>query len=266
MTVPTINRWDWLFASMTLATLVSVVHWMLLYPWRRASSDTSLSHRILTSPWLIHPLRLAYAVGLPAAALLWQGTLTTRGLGLQPLPEIVVAHNAAATGTAEVEGNLAWNDWARDVGWFAAVAASTALIVVLGDVGARRWSTRSSLDTHHNVGVALREAVYHQVHWAFYREPFVMLWGFGLGSWLGALPVLVETVLNPMVWQGIQTHGARYGRCLLGRVGLFAAGTLLFLLTQNLWLLILMDGLVSAFVLSPYPSPGVQRRPDLAQS
>jgi hypothetical protein len=80
------------------------------------------------------------------------------------------------------------------------------------------------------------------VHWAFYREPFVLLWGLSLGTWAGLLPVAFEAGINPARWDDLRVPP--HGRDLLIRVGLAIVGALLFLETQNLWLAILMDAVV----------------------
>jgi hypothetical protein len=243
MTSPALSRWDWLLASVTLGTLGSLIHWALLFSFRRRSEELKDFPRdLLTSPWIIHPLRLIYAVGIPAAAFLWQRTLTTRGLGLQPLPGILIRQDTS------LASESLWRDWARDLGWTIIVAVSTTLLVAIGDHSAQRLSAPHP-KRRRNLGVALREAVYHQVHWAFYREPFVINWGMASGSWLGALLVVGETLLNPMVWQGVRNQGETYARTLLVRAGLLVASTLLYLQTQNLWLGIVMDALLGWILL-----------------
>jgi len=87
--------------------------------------------------------------------------------------------------------------------------------------------------------VALREAIYHQAHWAFYREPFVLLLGVGLGTWAGLIPVAAEALVNPARWTDLQSPAR--GRDLLIRVGLAVLSALLFIQTQNIWLAILAD-------------------------
>ncbi|MGC9347803.1 MAG: hypothetical protein ACP5JG_06670 [Anaerolineae bacterium] len=253
MTWPGLSRWDWLLASVTLGTLASLIQWALLFSLRPSDEETRPAQKhkgfvrtLLTSPWLIHPLRLLYAVGIPAAAFLWQRTLTTRGLGLQPLPGLLTRRDTAAVWES------LWRDWARDLGWTVTLTASTAALVMIGDHNARRLSAPQPTPSR-NLGVALREAVYHQVHWGFYREPFVITWGTAAGSWLGALAVLAEALLNPMVWQRVRSQGQSYVRMLVVRGGLLVTGTLLYLQTQNLWLAIVMDAVLGWLLLPPLP-------------
>ncbi len=240
MTQVRLGRWDWLLVSVALNTLAALVHWVVA---QRASSarETSLWRAVrdaLESPWLAQPIRLIYGVGLPAAVLFWQRALTTHGLGLQGLPGARDGIGAATTTLAR------WHDWARDIGWAVAIGAVTGLVIFLGDRAAERYRATELPPQRHDPATSLREAVYHQVHWAFYREPFVILYGVGLGSWLGALPVLLETLLNPLLWETVHTGGPHHTRAVLVRGALFVAGVMTYLKTGNLWVAIAMDMLL----------------------
>ncbi len=180
---------------------------------------------VLENPWFIQPLRLLYAVGIPAAAFLWRGVLTTSGLGLQQFFWIDNQAFDMAPGS--------WDNWVRDIGWTCAMAFGFWLLVIIAD-----HTTRSRV-TQRRPDVALREAIYHQAHWAFYREPFVLLLGVGLGTWAGLIPVAAEALVNPARWTDLQSPAR--GRDLLIRVGLAVLSALLFIQTQNIWLAILAD-------------------------
>jgi hypothetical protein len=193
-----------------------------------------------------------YAVGIPMAALTWQGALTPRGLGLKSFPLMPTLQSSSER-------------WGDDIGWFALLTTTTLTVIILGD-----WSARAKGTGHpetHKGGVfpnafpgglsdAAIEAVVHQAHWAFYREPFVVNWGLELGSWLGVMPVLLETVVNLMFWERIETDGNNRGymRQMLIRGGLLAASTHLYLKTQSLWLAILMDIVVGWLLLPSSPA------------
>ncbi|MGC9469531.1 MAG: hypothetical protein ACP5HS_13125 [Anaerolineae bacterium] len=228
------SRWDWLLASVVVATLASMLHWSVRRQAELQGSFWSSLQRFIENPWVLHSARLIYAIGFPAVLLFWQRALTSRGLGLQPLPFLRtdVSLPDAGPGT--------WLDWAKDIGWAVLIVGVTAAAFALGG---RRSRTEAQDPPARSVDplIALREAVYHQVHWAFYREPFVL--GFGLvpGSWLGSLPVLLETVINPMFWESSPEGDALRRRQLLIRAALFVAGTQVFLTTQNLWLTIAAD-------------------------
>ena len=260
-----INRWDWLLGSIILATLVSLIQWLLHYLTgaagkRRSADDVGFrllsTHvlRTIESPWITYPLRLVYAIGIPAAALFWQGALTARGLGLQTMMPVTLALQGADNITQGVAPGQAWGD---DLNWLVVVAGVTAFVMAAGSRIARQLDPPSATGKR-NLGVAILEAVYHEVHWAFYREPFVHTWGIGLGSWLGVLPVLLETGVSLMFWERLHTLREAYQRQKLVRAGLFVASTQLYLLTQNLWLAIALDALVGWLVLRWIDRPTVR--------
>ncbi len=228
-----LERWVWLNVSLVIALLASALRWFLERPHlreQRRTNPSPTSYRaVWEMPWIIHPLRLLYAVGIPALALLWRGVLTPSGLGLKPF------FWTAAQTLSTLSGS--WDSWVRDLGWTCAFAGGFWVLVALADRTAKRLSPPR--ETRHSLSAALREAVYHQVHWAFYREPFVLLFGVGMGAWLGLVPVAGEALLNPARWTELQSPPR--GRDLLIRVGLAVLSAMLFIQTQNLWLMLLAD-------------------------
>ena len=220
--LPIIERWTWLVGSLGIAIVVSAVLWIIGE--RRARAGQPPRHPLLTSPWLVHSLRLLYAIGIPTAALLWRGALTLSGLGLQPLKD-----------------NLP--DWLRDLGWVTLIGGITCVVVFSGErLVQKRGRTGTALTIRRAPGQALIEAAYHQVHWSFYREPFVLISGVGLGAWLGLLPVLAEAAVNPQRWIDLQ-HPTT-GRNLLVRAAFAVTSALIFLQTQNLWLALAADAVL----------------------
>ena len=259
-----VDRWDWLLLSIVLATLSALIHWLLHYVTRTARKSNAPGDiwlraqfarvlRTIESPWVTYPMRLIYAIGIPAAALFWQGALTARGLGLQPMLAATLAQPGANDITQSASPGAAWRD---DLSWLFVVAGVTALVMTAGSRVARQLAPQSTAGKR-NLGAAVLEAVYHQVHWAFYREPFVYSWGIGLGSWLGTLPVLLEAGVNLVFWERLHTRGAGYQRQTLVRAGLFVASTQLYLLTQNLWLAIALDALVGWLALRWRDQPAI---------
>lgn len=218
----------WLAGSMVAAVLAAWGAWILrrtddaerpwLARWRNWPGR----------PWVIQTIRILYAVGIPAAALLWRGILTERGLGIQSFPWSQTIAPASMPAS--------YRNWALDLGWTLLIATGAAMIIVLGE---RHQLSPHPPEIHHDLGLALREAIYHEIHWAFYREPFVLLRGTAVGAWAGLIPVLLEAVLNPMRWGDL--HSPARGRDLLVRALLAVVSVLIFLQTQNLWVALLAD-------------------------
>ncbi len=219
------ERWVWLIGSIILGVFASWMYWLFLTPHEKATSWSIQWQRWPGHEWVEQGMRLLYALGIPAAALLWRGALTERGLGLQPL--------LLLSETADIAAQRAnWRDWLLDISWTLGIALATGLIFGLGAYQQRNQHQRNG-SVRHDVGRSVREAVYHESHWAFYREPFVLLWGRAIGSWAGLLPALIEMLLNPQRWDELHTHDR--GRDLLLRGALAVMSALIFLQTQNSW-------------------------------
>lgn len=225
------ERWLWLAGSLCIATLAIAIRWILERP-RPTPTDVEENRRpfILATPWIVQSLRMLYAVGIPAMALFWRGALTPSGLGLQPF---FWTNNA----TLDVARG-GWDNWVHDIGWTCAWACGLWLLVVIGDYAVKRCAMHGPT-TQHNLSLALREAVYHQAHWAFYREPFVLLWGIELGAWAGLIPVAAEALVNPARWTDLQSPSR--GRDLLIRAGLAVMSATLYIQTQNIWPMLIAD-------------------------
>lgn len=223
-----LERWFWLTISLAIAIFAILVRWILERPGSRYAADFRAWQRKPGAVWAIQSARLIYALGIPTLALLWRGALTARGLGLQAAPW---------------RGGLVnWEDWMRDLGWAIFLGAGLWLLVRLSDVMIYRQMGVAADHPRREWSTALREAIYHQAHWAFYREPFVLLWGLSLGTWAGLLPVAFEAGINPVRWEDLRSPTR--GRALVIRAGLAIVGALLFLETQNLWVAILVDAVV----------------------
>ncbi|MEA3309279.1 MAG: hypothetical protein U9Q70_07190 [Chloroflexota bacterium] len=219
------ERWFWLGVSMALAVLAAWIKWLLLPITGEQVTWRQRWQRWAGRPWVRELARLSYYLGLPAVVLLWRGALTERGLGLQSLP---TAAHTVANGT----------DWMRDLGWAGGMGLVAAAIVFLS----RRQIMRlrpTQPTRRRDMGVAFREASCQESHWAFYRAPFVLLWGTEIGSWAGLLPLLIENILSPLTWEELATPGR--GRDLWLNVTLLITSTLLYLQTQNFWCALLVD-------------------------
>ncbi len=233
-TAALLERWLWLAISLILALFAIAIRWIAERPESRFREAVATWERDPRIVWAVHTLRLLYAVGLPAFVLLGRGALTERGLGLVPLP--LGWHDDPARAQA------LWLTWTRGIGRTCALMAVGWLIFRAAGHTLRR-AAGVTFTVRHDLPAALREAVYHQVHWAFYREPFALLWGTARGAWLGLIPVTLEAALNPKRWEELRSP--HRNRDLLVRVGLAVLGVLLYIQTQNLWLAILADTLLS---------------------
>ncbi len=247
---PTSARWDWLLLAVLTATLASLARWAIAQPAVARSRYGPTLDALVHSSWLTHPLRLLHAVGIPACALYWQHALSAKGLGLKPLPNIVLARDAAIQ---QAPGLVTW---LYDFGALGILTIAFAGLVLLGDRTSRR-SRVSSLapGEPRSWTVAVRESIIHQVRWAFYREPFVFAWGFTLGSWLGALPVILEALVSPTFWRSLGPGNAAGARATVIRAGLLVVSTLTYLATQNIWLAIL-GNIVLEWLVAPNTASG----------
>jgi hypothetical protein len=256
------EAWLWLGGSLLLAGLWTNLAW-LCSPWveagRSPDDSESLAERIVVqlanwsfAPALFQGLRLLYYVGLPFAALFWGcDALVSRPFGLQRLALPIPGALAES-----VSINANWLDWAYDIGWAAALGLSSwALLLVAGCVrrraladtgGPRPGGRASGWET-------LREALYHEVHWAFYRNAPVVALGSYWGAWAGLTLAALEALANPAWRKGLGTP--ERSAALLLRAALAVVSTLLFLRTQNLWLAILLHWGVTSGLRSLYPAP-----------
>ena len=216
------ERWLWLTLSFGLALLSSGIQ----LGGETLGKGPRPSNLRPFKTVVYQPLRLIYAVGLPAAALFWRGAFTERGLGLKPFPG-PHTHNLTLD-------PISWENWAGDIGW----AFTLGILAWLVLYNTQRTPPAPATITH-RPGIALRDALFHQVHWAFYRETFVLTWGLGWGVWLGLLPAALEALINPACWNDWQSTA--HARNLSIRIGLAIIGAMLYLQTQNLWLAILVD-------------------------
>ncbi|MBN2005256.1 MAG: hypothetical protein JXA21_18000 [Anaerolineae bacterium] len=216
------ERWLWLVVSFGIALLATGVRLAQDLVNKRDPFSVRAHPTNPQPAWLIQSLRMLYAVGIPALALLWRGALTESGLGLKPI-------HWAATDASN------WTAWISDAGWACTLALGTGLILWLGNF--TRAQTPPKIQ--HRADIALREAVFHQAHWAFYREPFVLLWGVKVGAWLGLILIAFEAIVNPIHWNELRLPSR--GRNLLIRTGIAIMSVMIYIQTQNLWVAILAD-------------------------
>ncbi len=228
--------WLWLSGSLFLAAF-----WANL-AWFSRQSRSGIVDEFVTpliawrfSPWLLQLLRLLYYIGVPFAALLWgHDAVVGRLLGLQHLD--LPALSDEATGAAVTTN---WLDWAYDVGWAAVLGIGVWALLAL-----TWWTYRRALITADEGGavagtsvsgwVLLREAAYHEVHWAFYRNAPTLAWSAYWGVWGGLALVALEATLNPAWRKGLADPQQAPAQLLRGTLAVVSG--VLSLLTQNLWL------------------------------
>jgi hypothetical protein len=256
------EAWLWLAGSFLVALLWTNLSY-LFAPWVEeegaAETSGSLAERIVRyvggaplSPSLFQILRILYYLGIPAAALFWgRDAVVARFLGLQPL--LIPDASGGAQG-ADVAAN--WAAWLHDLGWAAAVTAASGGLLALASLTQRvalsTVETEEARDGRVPPSVAAREALYHEVHWAFYRNAPIVTFGPYWGSWIGLLLIGVQAAANPRWRQSLGDPGAAWPA--LRRAAMAVVSTVLFLHTQNLWLAFLVHGLLLWTVSGPYHS------------
>jgi len=237
--------WSWLGGSLLTAAISANLIWFF----HRSRSETliSLAARVESSPfspWLFQILHLLYYLGVPFAALVWgHDAIVGLILGLKrlylPVPESNVLGTDIATN---------WSNWAQDIGWGVAIGVGSWVLLALG-----WWAYRRVLATAGEQStiarepgsswLLLREATYHEVHWAFYRNAPALAVGTYWGAWIGLALVMIEASLNPAWRRGLADPQQAPGQLMRGALGIVS--TILFLLTQNLWLALIVHWGVS---------------------
>lgn len=207
---PDQERLVWLGASLLLHVLGSLLAWML--------SATRVWRPLRR--FAVGPLRFAYFVGLPYAALL-SGAVTLQALGI--------------VGTAQAE----------HPGMAAAVALAGAVLITVWQYHLHR-ATRPlepAAESPRPPGPSTRrwdwvfeliDAGYQEAHWAFYRGlPILLLQSVYAGAFVGLALILVEMLSDPATRYGLATppHAERFA--LAG--SLAVVSTVLFVLTGTSW-------------------------------
>jgi hypothetical protein len=256
------EAWFWLAGSLLLAGLWTNLAW-LFSPWVEAARSPddaeSLAETIVVqlanwrySPLLYQGLRLVYYVGLPFAALfLGYDAVVGRFFGMQRL---ALPTAGALQGSAAIDAN--WLDWAHDIGWAVALGLGSWALLLAGGWVHRRalaGADRPRPDDRASGWETFREALYHEIHWAFYRSAPIVIFGLYWGSWTGLMLAALEALANP-VWRRGLREPEKVATLLL-RAALAVVSSLLFLRAQNLWLAILLHWGVTSGLRSLYPQP-----------
>ncbi|TFG71492.1 MAG: hypothetical protein E4H27_04495, partial [Anaerolineales bacterium] len=228
MNEPILDRVIWLVFSVGLAILSAVTLAYVEQIAQRVPSDKKWWYFLL-NPWLNHSLRFVYAICIPAIALFAQGALTYRGLGFKPFPWMPFVSGSGDK----------WLVWLNDSETMFLILFLTGLVLAYGlqSSGGNRSEHKPNIGT--SLITASRESLIDQIHWAFYRELCVTFWGVALGSWIVMVPLSIELLLNPATWTKVKNVQGRTS--LIAHSGILFASTILFIQTQNLWLMLMLE-------------------------
>ena len=233
------ERWLWLGGSFLLAVLSANLAWLFRkYHLGKIGDLVSRLSAWSFSPWLLQFLRLLYYVGVPSAALMGRRVIVEQYLGLSGGTEAIASETAK------------WTHCVRSLGWAAVLGIGTWSLLSLGWWGYRRasLSVANVADVADRgqvfaadvpVWVLLREAIYHEVHWAFYRNaPIVAFHERGgdvyWGIWIGLAIVALEAILNPAWRKGLADPQKAPAQLMRG--ALAVVSSVLFWEMPNLWL------------------------------
>ncbi len=208
---PDQERLAWLGISLLLYLLGSLVAWGL----------STVRFWPLLRSTLVGPLRFAYFVGLPYAALL-SGVITLKSLGLVGVAQAEHLELGVAVGLGGGTLVVFW--------WWHLRRAVRHLGAATGSISrsippARRWDW----------AFGLIHAGYQQAHWAFYRALLILLLGDPYaGAFVGLALVCAEMLADPATRYGLATPP--YAERFALTSSLAVISTVLFVLTGTSWL------------------------------
>jgi hypothetical protein len=163
-------------------------------------------------------------VGIPFVALI---------TGAAGLDLMAMGADVSVAGADRIAG-FTFLDWVRGIGISIAVVVSILLVLWLGNRNAphgQPWG----------VGwLGLREAIYNEVHWTFYRAtPTLWLNDPYWGVIVGAALVLLEWASHPDAREWLQSIEGRQFVTL--RLACLLSSSFLYLAAHNLWLMIVVN-------------------------
>jgi hypothetical protein len=174
--------------------------------------------------WLLESVRFLYYIGIPYAALL-RGVVLPRLMGLTHL------------------------DWVKGIGLGIVLGGGTFLLLALiwwwyaRAIDALPFAARREQETSlefagsANGWILLREVIYLETHWAFYRSAAILLLdNHYAGVFLGFLLVTLEWSINPAWRTDLSLPWRSVG--VLVRWSMAFVMAIIFLFIRNLWLLV----------------------------
>jgi hypothetical protein len=208
-----------LIAYMLATNLTWTIRWIL---YDRQGQLIAL----MQSWWLdglVQGIRLFYYVIIPYIAVRW-GVLNLRNVGLAwILDPVALRQVVIGAGGLTILLMLTWAHYA---------CSQRGLSHPTGE----SWLT-SNFAQNLPLGwaVILREAIFAQAHWAFYRGGFtLLLQNIELGSWLALVVILLEGYLNPWLRHDLKQVGR--AEPILLRAQFAVVSTALILIGGSTWL------------------------------
>jgi hypothetical protein len=188
---------------------------------------------------------------VPFAALTLGGgdIVVGRWMGLQPL---MTFRSILGEPVSAAEIVVSRADWVQDLGWATGLGGATWVVMALGWRFAQNAASGPpKVEWEAPFRWSFLEAIFHEVHWAFYRNvPIVALALYGdvpngvyWGAWAGMALVVIEMALDPRWMTGLMAP--EQAPRSFARAGLVVLSVVLFLKTQNLWLAILVHWAVT---------------------
>jgi hypothetical protein len=208
----------WTLASMTVAVLVILFVGPAQLGRLRALKGGRLLEQLA---------RLIYFIGVPYAALL-TGSIAPIDMGLTGVSGSILGWSPA--------------EWLR--GLSTAFTLGAIVLLPIGLAGRQIARTGRPLGTDdRSAGVVIVEALYSEIHWAFYRAaPLILLRDVYTAVIFGALLVGVEWTVE-LIRNGLSPSPEERQRWLRRGV-LLALSAALFALTRNVWLAIVLHMLL----------------------
>ena len=190
----------------------------------------------LRPDWLVQAGRLIYYVLFPYLLLLRGAGLLAAALGLLgPAP---LSHSLLGWSTGWLEGGL----------WAAGFSLGTWLILAWSARIVRQTAGPAMLTLLPRGWVLVREVVFQQAHWAFYRAVFTVWVGTYAALFVSLLVVVAEVAADPRTWRDLRDP-ARTSAMII-TAAMACASSAVFLFTGNLWLTMAMH-LVTLALLGP---------------
>jgi hypothetical protein len=208
----------WTLASMTVAVLAI----LLIGPAQRGRLRATPGGRLLEQF-----LRLLYFIGVPYAALL-SGSIAAIDMGLTGGGGLILGWSPAA--------------WLRGLSTALMLGAMVLLPIGLASHQIARAGRPLGADDR-SAGAVIVEAIYSEIHWAFYRAaPLILLDDVSAAVLFGAGLVGVEWAVE-LIRNGLSPlPEAR--QSWLRRGLLLAVSATMFALTQNVWLAMLLHAVL----------------------